>query len=192
MIKTFIFLSSLAFFLTGCFSPQEFYAKVSVKENKDIEFSYKGTVIDHQLFSAFQSKKISHKEVEDYENQVIGSINKKEARLKKYDHIDNGLVMVDYVSTENIVKYKTNLINIKNNKDGSYTLTMPLQEGKYRNLYRDTKLDIDGNLEVNLPRSVKVISHNADDAPSMFGNTYKWKYTMKTKQAPSITFSFSS
>lgn len=82
------------------------------------------------------------------------------------------------------------MIKISNNNDGSYTLTMPSQSAKSLNIYADSNLDINGNLEVALPKSVKVVSHNANEEPGAFSKTYKWKYTIKTNQAPEITFKF--
>lgn len=177
--------------LTGCISPQDFTAKVNIKENKDVEFLYKGTVIDHHVFSSIKSQKMNSSDTEDHERKIFKLVNKKDEALKQYDHLANGVFMADYAKTESIIKYqKHQMIKISNNKDGSFTLTMPMQSAKTLNIYADANLEIDGNLEVNLPKSVKVISHNADDTPGAFGGAYKWKYTLKTKQSPSITFSF--
>lgn len=189
MIRNVLIATCFALTLTGCFSPLDFEAKVKVEESKDVSFTYRGKVIDHRLFSAFKQKQTSSIDVEEHERRILSMVNKKGEALKKYDHLGNGIVMVDYSNLDSIENYqKHQVTKINKNKDGSYTLTMKLQGDKALKIYDDARLKIDGNLEVELPKSAKVISHNADSEPSMFGSVYKWKYTLETKHAPTISF----
>lgn len=164
--------------LSGCLVPERFQAQVAIHEDGSYTYRYDGTA--SHLLAAMQLKKSGSLDAKDEANLKAEAFKTAKAPgVKKVTYLGGG--RYELATEQEIKPGQTgrqailNLVNVRKEKDGSFTMASPPIKEKDLTELKSLGLKIDGSLEVKLPSNAKVLEHNADSAPGLLSKAYSWK-----------------
>ena len=181
---TAIFL--IPFVLSSCFFPEEFESEVEIRKNGTFRFSYDGTLI----FVPGRADDIADKEIRELEHDL-----KKDKGFKEIEYMGHSKFKVIYEKEGSLdtpfyfVGRRLDLFAIYPKGGGLIEVRgVDLNERQIREL-EELKLSIDGELTVKTDG--KVIEHNANSTPSLFGlvGGYGWEIKSLHEPQPRILIS---
>ncbi len=167
--------------LTGCWVPEQFDAKVVIKKDGSYTFSYDGTLTFALALAATQKGELSAKDEAGLKQEAAKIA--REPEFKKVDYLGKGRykVLVEksgkagepyyFLSKE----FKT--FAVLPQKDGSVSVSAIRPDKKAIQELNSIGAKIDGTLTVSVASGAKILKHNAQSQPSMFGlfGGYKWQ-----------------
>jgi len=167
--------------LVGCFIPEQFDAKVVVNKDGSYTFSYDGTLTFAPALAAAKKGELKTKD-EEFFKQEVAKIAR-EPGFKKVDYVGNGRykVLVEKNGKPGEPHYflskESKIFAIIQQQDGTILVSAIRPDKKAIQGLNSIGAKIDGILTVSVASGAKVIKHNAQSQPSLFGllGGYKWQ-----------------
>lgn len=162
--------------LSGCLVPEKFKASASIRDDGSFIYHYEGTAV-HALAAA-QIEKQGSLSAKDEADMRQGA--EKEATkpgVKKFEYLGKARFQVELERENKPGKEKSslNLISVRQDKDGTFTVQSPAIKEKDRKALKQMGIEPSGVISVILPTTARVISHNASSTPGIFDKSYSWK-----------------
>lgn len=161
--------------LTGCLVPERFAAKLDVQSDAGYTFGYSGTAV-HAL-AAMQIKKFGSLSEKD-ERGLKAEAEKmsKNADTKKVTYKSNGRYELEIEASRKAGQplRMLDIFSVSTDKDGVMTIASKEINEKSKRELEQLGLTINGKLEVNLPKNVKIITQNATSTPTFGFGSYSW------------------
>ena len=167
--------------LTGCWIPEKFDAKVVINKDGSYTFSYDGTLTYALALAAAQKGELSAKDEADLKQEA--SKIAREPGFKSVDYQGKGRYKV--VVEKNgrpgepyyFISKNSQIFAIVPENGGSISVSAIRPDKKALQEMNSIGAKIDGTLTVSVARGAKVLKHNAQSQPSVFGlfGGYKWQ-----------------
>lgn len=163
--------------LSGCWVPESFDAKIVLNKDGSYTFSYDGILTYAMAAAAANKGELSLKD-EAALKQGAADLAR-ESGFKQVDYRGKGRfkVIVEEVVKSGQPYYfpkSPYVISIVPQKDGVLTVSAVRPNGDLLRKLQSIGLNIDGTLSVSVAKGLKVVKHNAQSEPLLFGG-YKWK-----------------
>lgn len=162
--------------LSGCLVPEQFKAAANIRADGSFIYRYEGTAM-HALAAAQIAE---HGSLSAKDEASLRQGAEKEAAkpgVKKFEYLGNARFRVE-LERENRSGKASNsldLISVRQNKDGSFTVSSPVLKEKEQKALAQLGILPAGVISVTLPAAAHVISHNASSTPGIFDKSYAWK-----------------
>ena len=186
IVLTMVFLTC---FISSCFFPEEFAAKITINKDGTYSLVYDGilTFVPAKAAEIQQGKLTSadEREIKKGEQEML-----KDPKFKNVKYIGHGQFKVFYKDEGTLntsiyfINQDQNIVSIVPTNDRKVQIRgMKLDRNDIEQLQK-LEMKIDGQLEVTT--DAKVIEHNARSAPSFFGlfGSYKWQIKSVNDPAP--------
>ncbi len=165
--------------LTGCFIPEKFTASVKMASDGGYSYQYRGLTAFVPALLEMQKSKSGLSSKQEHDLQLQTEKLSKSPDVQKATYTGNG--RYDFViggarkpgQSANVL----DAFHVFTDKEGLINITSvglkPADKAELQKL----GLQIDGKLEVTLPKNAEVVSSNATSTPTFFGlfGTYAWK-----------------
>ena len=179
-IRAFI-ISIIAVLLSGCWIPEKFDAKVVVDKDGGYTFSYNGTLTNALVLAAAQQGPLSAKDEAAFKKD--GEKLAHSPEFKKVDYLGKGRYSVVVAKKgkpgENyhFPSNEFSVISVLKKNDGIISISAKRPSKKDIQQIAAIGAKLNGTLEVSVASGTKIVKHNAQSQPSLFGlyNSYKWK-----------------
>ena len=173
--------SILLFLLSGCWIPEDFDCKVKVTKNGSYTFTYNGTLTFAPALAAAKEGSLSQKDEAELKEE--GEKLRSEPGFKDVNYIGKGRykVLVEKVGKPGEPYYflsdMVKIFAIQPQKDGSVRISATRPSKKDIAELKSMGAKMAGTLTVSVAQGVKVVKHNAESEPKVFGlfGGYKWK-----------------
>lgn len=183
--RTFLLViaTSITLLLAGCFIPEKFEVNVKVNEDGSYTFAYDGILTYASALAASKKGALTKKDeahLAELENEL-----RQEEGFKEVSYLGDGrykvLVEKSGVDREHydFLSREMNFFSIIPQQDGSIKITTKLLQFNKKEIdqLKSIGANINGTLSVSVGKGVKVIKHNAQSEPKLFGifGDYEWK-----------------
>ena len=184
----------LPFILTACLFPEEFESDVEINRDGTFYFTYEGTLaFVPGVMEEYRRGKLSPKANEEMKG--LEEELKKDGAFKKVEYVGHSRYEVRYEKTGSLDKpfyflgNDMKLFSIIPKGDGVIEVKGVALGEKDISRLEALGLGIDGELTVETDG--KVLEHNADSTPSLFGlvGGYEWEIESLEKPQPRILIS---
>ncbi|MDD3482112.1 hypothetical protein [Azovibrio restrictus] len=169
--------------LSGCLVPEKFKASASIRDDGSFIYHYEGTAV-HALAAAQIAKQgnLSAKDEADIRQGAEKEATK--PGVKKFEYLGKARFQVELELENKSGKEKNslNLISVRQDKDGTFTVSSPVLKGKDQKKLERLGIRPSGVISVALPATAQVISHNASSTPGFFDKSYSWKVASFAQQ----------
>lgn len=160
--------------LTGCWIPENFKVNVTVNKDGGYTFIYDGTLMYAPTVAAANKGELSQEDEAAGEKEL-----REESGIKKNEYLGKGRYKI-YAEKRVSSGYDydfMDIFSINSHQDGTIEITVTKLDDTTRNQLKSIGAKISGNLTVSLKKGVKVIRHNAQYKPMLFGlfGSYKWE-----------------
>ncbi len=164
--------------LSSCFVPERFSAKIIVEPDTSYTFWYSGTVVNPLVAEEIKKGNSLSKEKQILLMGDAGGLLK-DPDIKQATYKGDGRYELEIEAKRKPGKplHMFNLFTVSTGKDGVMTIaSSKINANDLRELNK-IGIQIDGSLEVKLPKNAEIISHNATSTPMVFGlfGGYSWK-----------------
>lgn len=167
--------------LSGCWIPEQFDAKVVINKDGSYTFSYDGTLTVALALAAAQTGELSAKDEAGFKQEAAKIA--REPGFKKVDYLGKGRykVLVEKSGKAGEPYYflsnESKFFAVLPQKDGAISVSAIRPDKKAIQELSSIGAKIDGTLTVSVANGAKVIKHNAQSQPSVFGlfGGYKWQ-----------------
>jgi len=167
--------------LAGCWIPEQFEAKVVVEKNGAYKFTYDGILTFALALAAAQKGELSAKDEAAFKQEAAKI--QKEPGFKKVEYLGKGRykVTVEKIGKAGEPYYflskEQKIFAVLPQKDGTVSISAIRPDKKAIQELSSIGAKINGTLTVSVANGVKVLKHNAQSQPSMFGlfGGYKWQ-----------------
>jgi hypothetical protein len=167
--------------LSGCWIPEQFDAKVVINKDGSYTFSYDGTLTFALALAAAQKGELSAKDEASFKQEAAKMA--REPGFKKVDYLGKGRykVLVERNGKTDEPYYflskESKIFAVLPQTDGSISVSAIRPDKKAIQELNSIGAKIDGTLTVSVANGAKVIKHNAQSQPSVFGlfGGYKWQ-----------------
>lgn len=180
-------------FLSGCLVPERFSAKLDVEPDGGYSFHYSGTAI-HALAAAQiqQAGPLSEKDEKALRMEADKLSRNPDVRRATYKGAGRYELEIETRKKAGQSIQLLDTFSVRTDKEGVMTIAASELKDKDRRELEKLGISINGTLEVRLPKSAEVISHNATSTPTfgMFG-AYGWKIG-RVDQRPMMKVRFRS
>lgn len=174
-------VTSMALLLDSCWIPENFEANVTVNKDGSYTFTYDGTLTFALALAAAKEGSLTQKEEAEFAKEAEKYRN--EPGFKKVKYLGKGRykVLVEKSGKPGEQYYflsrEMKIFSVNPQQDGSIKITATRFSKKDLNELKSIGAKINGNLIVSVERGVKVIKHNAQSEPKLFGlfGGYKWE-----------------
>ncbi|MFA7346283.1 MAG: hypothetical protein WCZ86_00850 [Desulfurivibrionaceae bacterium] len=170
----------ISIFLFGCWVPEKFQAKVAVNKDGSYTFVYDGILTFAAVLMAGQGE-LSARDEADLKKEAVKIA--KEPGFKKVDYLGKGRykVLVEKIGKPGEPYYflsrESQILSILPQKDGTVSVSAIRPDKKAIQELSSIGVKIDGTLSVSVASEAKVLKHNAQSQPKLFGllGDYKWQ-----------------
>ena len=188
-VAAFIALVSVCVALSGCLVPEKFSASVVVNQDATYIYKYKGTAVHAMAAAARKQGQLSANDEATFRDEFEKHGKNTGSGVQKIEYLGNGRYEI---LLEQTLKFgqKSEVIplaRVTQESNGVVTVASPEFLKKDLDGLASLKIQIDGKLEVALPKNAEVLSHNASGTPGFFSKTYSWKIG-QVDQRPTIQF----
>jgi len=164
----------LAIYLTGCFIPEKFDAKLTVNEDGSYVFIYDGTVVNaFALEDIANNGKLSEedeKEMKEFDDEV-----EKDDEIKSVKYIGNARykmkLEINKKKGEGLQVYEFFNVNFKEEVMNIFSTKL---NDRDRKDIESVGATIVGKLKVDIPNKYEIVEHNADKKPKLGIGSYIW------------------
>jgi len=172
---------SIVFLVVGCWIPENFEAKISVKKDGSYTFIYDGTLTYALALAAAKDGSLSRED--EAEMQREAATLRREPGFKHVDYLGKGRykVYVEKVGRPGEPYYflsqEMKIFAVRPLKDGTINITGIRPSKSNIQEFKSIGAKMDGKLTVSVARGIKVLRHNAQSEPYLFGllGSYKWE-----------------
>lgn len=167
--------------LSGCWIPEQFDVKVAVNKDGSYTFSYDGTLTFAPALAAAQKGELSAKDEADFKQEATKIA--RQPGFKKVDYLGKGKykVLVEKSGRAGEPYYflskESKIFAVLPQKDGTISVSAIRPDRKTIQELTSIGAKIDGTLTVSVASGAKVVKHNAQSQPSVFGlfGGYRWQ-----------------
>jgi len=164
--------------LSGCLVPERFSAKIEVQPDASYTFQYSGTAV-HALAAA-QIKKtgsLSEKDQIGLKMEAEKLLKRPDVRRAEYKGDGRYKLEIESKRKAGELLRMFDIFTVSTDKNGIMTITSNEIKDKDKRDLEQIGINIDGTLEVLLPKNAEIISQNATSTPTFFGTSgaYLWK-----------------
>lgn len=167
--------------LSGCWIPEQFDAKVTVNRDGSYIFAYDGTLIFASALAASRKGELSAKGEAAFKQEAVKLAH--EPGFKKTDYLGSGRceVSVEKIGKAGEPYYfpseEFNVFAVLPQQDGTVSISAIGPDQKVIQKLNSIAARIDGTLTISVASGAKVLKHNAQSQPYVFGlfGGYKWK-----------------
>jgi len=168
--------------LSGCWIPENFEANITVNNNGSYTFTYDGILTFALALAAAKEGSLSNKDEAALEKEVEKI--RKEPGFKKVEYMGKGRYKVFVEKSGKagepyyfLSSHISEIFAIKPQQDGTIKITAARFSNKDLNKLRSIGANVNGTLAVSIEKGVKVLEHNAQSEPKMFGlfGAYEWE-----------------
>lgn len=176
MKKLILMTAAATLLLTGCLIPEKFTSSVSFNEDGSYTTDFDGTVV----YGLYLEQKATGGKISASDEKFIKNSFEemgKEKGVKSVRYTGNGRGNITVIR-EAKPGEPTNLfdfIKVGKNRDGSYFVSTPILSKQNINELKQLNLNLNGKLDVILPKNAKILKSNADSGPGLFSKAYSWK-----------------
>ena len=177
----------LTFMLSGCYAPEDFTARVDIKDDGSYVFNFDGTIANVMFLSALKDGyKESEKDIKGAQSESLSMLKDKDT--KKADYIGNGRFKIVYSHTA-LPGEKFSFMNMfymQTTKEGDLFIGSKKSGSKQdAQKLNSMGLKIDGDLVVSVPKSATILKHNANSTPTFGFGAYSWS-VKSIEEAPQM------
>lgn len=192
MKKSYFILATATLLLTGCLVPERFSAIVDVQPDANYTFHYSGTVV-HALAAAQIKKAGSLSEKEQNGLKSEAEKLSKNADVRKIVYKGDGRYELEIEAAKKAGQpmHMLDIFSVRTDKDGVITIASKEINEKGKRELAQLGININGTLEVRLPKNTEIISHNATSTPTFGFGSYSWKVG-RVDQRAMMKFRFKS
>ena len=173
--------TSIVLLIAGCWIPENFEAKVTINKDGSYMFTYDGTLTYALALASAKEGSLTQKDEAEFkkgENEL-----RKEPGFKKVKYLGKGRYKVLVKKSGNtgerfdFISREMNFFSIIPQNNGLIKITAIRFSKKDINELKSIGAKINGTLTVSVEKGVKVIKHNAQSEPKLFGllGGYKWE-----------------
>ena len=164
--------------LSGCLVPERFSAKIEVQPDASYTFQYSGTAV-HALAAA-QIKKtgsLSEKDQIGLKMEAEKLLKRPDVRRAEYKGDGRYKLEIESKRKAGELLRMFDIFTVSTDKNGIMTITSNEIKDKDKRDLEQIGINIDGTLEVFLPKNAEIISQNATSTPTFFRTpgAYLWK-----------------
>ena len=182
--------SILLLFLAGCWIPEDFAVNIKVNKDGSYTFTYDGNLAFAPALAAAKQGSLSQKDEAEFKQ--MGEQLRREPGFKDVKYLGNGRykVFVEKAGKSGesyfFLSREMQIFSIRPQKDGSVSISAIRPGKKDINELKSIGAKMAGTLTVSLARSVKVVKHNAQSEPKLFGLLGGYKWEIKSPDADPI------
>lgn len=167
--------------LMGCFIPEQFDAKVMVNKDGSYTMAYDGTLTFVMALAAGKKGELNANDEEMLKRE--GAQLARQPGFKKVEYLGNGRYKVLFEKSGKpgeplyFLNREMKFFAIAPQRDGTLSVSAILPDKKTMQSFGSLGAKMDGTLTVSVASGAKVIKHNAQSQPTLFGlvGSYKWK-----------------
>ena len=167
--------------ITGCWIPENFEANVTVNKDGSYTFTYDGTLTFALALTAAKEGSLTQKDEAEFEKEAEKM--RQEPGFKEVNYLGKGRykVLVEKSGKPGEQYYflsrEMKIFSVVPQQDASIQITAARFSNKDLNELKSIGAKVNGNLTVSVEKGVKVIKHNAQSEPKLFGlfGGYKWE-----------------
>ena len=171
----------IALLLSGCWVPENFEANITVNKDGSYTFTYDGTLTFALALAAAKEGSLSKKDEAEFEKEAEKL--RKEPGFKKVEYLGKGRYKVFVEKSGKageryyFLSREMKIFAVKPRQDGSIEITAARFSKKDLNELKSIGAKVNGTLTVSVEKGVKVLKHNAQSEPKMFGlfGGYEWE-----------------
>ena len=172
----------IALLLSGCWIPENFKANITVNKDGSYTFTYDGTLTFALALAAAKEGSLSKKDEADFEKEAEKI--RKEPGFKKVEYIGKGRYKVFVEKSGKageryyFLSSEMEIFAVKPQQDGSIEITAAQFRNEDLNKLKSIGAKVNGTLTVSVEKGVKVVKHNAQSEPKLFGlfGGYEWEF----------------
>lgn len=170
--------AAVSMLLAGCLIPERFNAKAEFQPDGSYSFTYAGTAV-HAMAAMQIAKtgKLTTKDDESLEREVAALKRNPDVRRASYKGNGRYELVLESKRQSGQALDVLNIFTVRTGKDGVITIASGELDEKGKKQLAQLGIKLDGTLDITVPKSAEVLSHNATSTPSLFGlvGTYSWK-----------------
>lgn len=174
--------------LSGCYLPEKFSAKINIERDQSYSFVYSGTVLHAPFMMDEDGTKLTEKA-----HQAIAADAERIAKqpgVKKAKYIGNARIDLQFEERRSAgQRLKVFDLFFVSSDKGVLTVSSAEVNAKNATAFAKAGLELDGTLEISLPKNAQVIRHNATSTPIFGFGSYSWKIR-DLKQLPAMQVKF--
>lgn len=175
------FLVILALTLSSCWIPENFDAKVTINKDGSYLFTYDGTLTFGLALAAAREGSLSARDEAELQGEAAKI--RQEPGFKKVEYQGKGRfkVLVEKIGKPGepfyFISREMQVFAILPQPNRTVTVTGIRPKAEDLQQLNSIGAKIDGTLSVSVANGVKVIRHNAESEPTLFGliGAYKWQ-----------------
>ncbi len=177
---SFVTIIGIVLLTAGCWIPESFEANVTVNKDGSYKFTYDGTLTFALALAAAKDGSLSRKDEADLKREAEKM--RREPGFKDVKYLGKGRYKVFVEKSGKpgepyyFVSREMKMFVVQPQKDGALNIHAVLPSKKDIDQLKSVGAKIDGSLTVSVAKDVKVIKHNAQSEPKVFGlfGGYKW------------------
>lgn len=180
-------ITSIVLLLTGCWIPESFQANVTVNKDGSYIFTYDGTLTHILALAAAKEGSLSQKDEAELKKEAEKI--KREPGFKEVKYLGKGRYKVfveksgRHGESYYFLSKEMKIFAVQPQKNGTVKITAVRPSKKDLNELKSIGAKIDGNLTVSVAKGVKVLKHNAQSEPKVFGFFGGYKWEIKSPEA---------
>ena len=188
-IITHIFaLFILLAFMSGCYFPEQFDAKVIINKDGSYTFTYDGTLSNMLVLAAAKDKALSVKDEEELKKETASFTGTPGFKKAEYQGKGRYKVLFEKTCKKGEPLYffskEMNYISIVPQKDGTISVNSFRPSAKDIAEFKSIGAKVDGKLFVKPARGIKVVQSNAQTKPKFFGLIGGYSWQIKSPEEP--------